>query len=224
MDRRLLATLIPALLLTACGNPTVPCGTFTFTGTPSGAYLNTNIDFLFGPAACSATCTCSTVCYIQAVRVIDIDTGEYLAPNSEQADRIVRGRAQATLNGWSVDRLAGRVWGYYGRNNDGTFASTLTTGSNTTTATERDGPGGFPAGSWMDFISVPTCIDSKASCANRLLGYQYWLFTISSTGAGSPFQEIGVDWNRDSVAESIVEWNNKAPGLGKNLLPAANPL
>jgi hypothetical protein len=35
---------------------------------------------------------------------------------------MVTGNATVAYNGWAVDRLQERVWGYYGRYNDGTFA------------------------------------------------------------------------------------------------------
>ena len=184
-----LGFVLLALLAVACGTPTLPCGTFSFTGTPSGHYLDVTVNFNFNPATCGAACTCNTICYVQIVRVIDRNTGNFLAPGPEQQARIVTGLTP-TQNGWSVDRLEGRVWGYYGRNNNGTFAGTLTTGSNTTTAILRDGPGGFPANTWLDFVSVPVCIDAGATCNNRLLGYYYWLFILDSAGnAGAPLDE-----------------------------------
>ena len=211
-------------LAVACGTPTLPCGTFTYTGTPSGRNLNVNVNFNFNPATCGATCTCNTICYVQIVRVVDRDTGNFLAPGPEQQDRIVTG-ISPTQDGWSVDRLEGRMWGYYGRFNDGTFAATLTTGSNASPAILRDGPGGFPANTWMDFVSVPVCIDANASCNNRLLGYYYWFFILNNNGnATNPFDEIGVTWMQDSFNSAVAKWNIKAPGLGKNSFPGMSPL
>jgi hypothetical protein len=209
-----------------CGAQTTPCGTFAFTGAPNGSRgVDVTVTFNFNPASCSATCTSNTNAYIQIVRIIDITTGNFLAPNTDQQNRIVTGQAQATRNGWAVDRLANRVWGYYGRNNDGTFAGTLTTGSNTSAAVLRDSPSGWPDRSWFDAVSVPVSIDSKASCVNRLLGYYYWLFTVQSGGGtGNPFHEIGVDWNRNAFDSAVAEWNNDAPGLGKNTFPAMTRL
>jgi hypothetical protein len=180
------------------------------------------LDHNFNPAACSApACTCNTIAYVQIVRIIDQNTGDFLSPNSEQTNRIVTGRATQALNGWAVDRLSGRVWGYYGRNNDGTFASTLTPGSNTTAATLRDTPSGWPDQSWFDAVSVPVCIDAGATCVNQLTGYYYWLFVVGVGGdVGDPFHQTAVEWHRDAISESVIEWNNDAPGLGKNTFPA----
>ena len=218
--------LVPFLLILGCGNQTRPCGTFSFTGFPhTNRGVDVTVNFNFAPAVCSATCSCNTIAYVQIVRIYDMNTGNYISPNSDQTNRIVTGQSQATMNGWAVDRLSGRIWGYYGRNNDATFAGTLTPGSNTTPATLRDTPSGWPDQSWFDAVSVPVCIDSRATCANNLLGYYYWLFVVGTGGTtGAPFNEIGVDWNRDAFDLAVTEWNNDAPGLGKNSFPAFSRL
>src|SRR2546430_2443122 len=147
--RGALALLIVALAaLTSCGNPTLPCGNFAFNGSPNGNRgIDATVTFNFSPASCKAPAASSTtMAYVQIVRIIDLSNGNYLAPNSDQQNRIVTGRADATLNGWAVDRLSERIWGYYGRNNDGTFASTLTPGNDSTAAVLRDSPSGWPDG------------------------------------------------------------------------------
>jgi len=218
--------LAAALSLSACGPASIPCGTFAFNGTPDGSSgVSLTQSFQFGPAPCATACTTNTIAYVQVIRVYDMDTGEYLAPGPEQQARIVTGQADAAMNGWAVDRLEGRTWGYYGRYNDGTFASTLTPGSNATAAVLSDYPSGWPAHSWFDAIDVPICIDSGSTCLNNELGYAYWLFfeTPDASGnaiAGTPFSEIGRDWHRDAVDLAVAKWNANAPGLGKNQFPA----
>lgn len=214
--------LLGVIILSGCGPITIPCGTFSFTGTPhNNRGIDMTLNFDFNPAACNSNCNCDTVAYVQIVRIIDLDTGNFLSPNSEQTNRIVTGRAESTLNGWAVDRLAGRIWGYYGRNNDGSFASTLTPGSNTTDAILRDTPAGWPDNSWFDAVSVPVCIQTESVCENQLLGYYYWMFFVGNDGvATDPLHKIAVEWHRDAFDEAVVEWNNDAPGLGKNSFPA----
>jgi hypothetical protein len=210
------------LLFSNCGKPTLPCGTFTFTGTalPQGGGSTANVSFNFDPSVCSSTCNCNTICYVQIVRVIDETTGNFLAPNSDQQNRIVTGRPEATLNGWAVDRLAGRNWGYYGRDNDGSFSG-ITSGSNSSAAVLFDMPNGWGANDWLDFVSVPVCIQDGSACVNNLLGYYYWLIIIGNDGHnGNPFNEIGVDWNKDSFDAAVTEWNTDAPGLSKTSFPA----
>jgi hypothetical protein len=213
------------VFFSGCGNPTQPCGTFTFTGSPTtNRGVNVTVNFTFNPATCGATCTNNKIVYIQIVRIIDRDTGNFLAPNSDQQNRIVTGDPDATQNGWAVDRLAGRIWGYYGRNNDGSFASTLTPGSNTTQAVLRDTPSGWPDNSWFDAVSTAVCIDSS-TCNNTLDGYYYWLFVVGTGGTTqAPFNEVGVDWMQDALDKSVIEWNNDAASLSKNSFPAMTRL
>lgn len=221
--RKILIPLLCALAVIAgCGKPTHPCGTFSFSGSPNGNRgENISTSFSFSPAACSANCNTNTIAYIQIVRIIDQDTGDFLAPSTQQQDRIVTGQSDVALNGWAVDRIDGRVWGYYARNNDGTFASYLTTGSNTTPAVLGDGPGGWPDNSWFDAVDVPVSIDSNSSCVNNLLGYYYWLFVVNAGGStGTPVNEIGVDWHQTAVDLSVGQWNATAAGVGKNTFPA----
>ena len=225
LQKILAGLVLLAVLAIACGTPTLPCGTFAFTGTPNGTHLDLSVTFNFNPATCgAAACNCNTIAYIQIVRIIDPSTGNFLAPSTEQFNRIVTG-GTPTQNGWAVDRVDHRNWGYYGRFDDGTFASYLTTGSNSTPAILGDSPANWPAGSWFDAVSVPVCINAAASCNNRLLGYYYWLFVTDSSGnAGAPFDEVGVTWMQDSFNLSVTEWNNDAPGLGKHTFPAMSPL
>lgn len=222
MRRMLLPAVGLMCMIVACGNPTRPCGTFSFTGSPNGARgENISTTFSFSPGTCNSNCQTNTIAYIQIVRIIDRDTGDFLAPTSQQQARIVTGQPDATSNGWAVDRIDGRVWGYYARNNDGTFASYLTTGSNTSPAILGDGPSGWPDSSWFDAVDVPVCIDAKSSCVNNLLGYYYWLFVVDTGGGtGAPINEVGVDWMQTSVDLAVAMWNTTAPGVGKNVFPA----
>jgi hypothetical protein len=153
-----------------------------------------------------------------------MDTGNFLSPSTEYGNRMVLGRTPECLNGWMLDRLDGRVWGYYGRNNDGTFAGSLTPGDNTSDAILLDTPSGWPSNSWLDFVTVPVCIDAGAPCVNDLLGYYYWWFFIPSEGDVAFIDKIAVDWHMDVVDECVTEWNNDAPGLGKNVFPAMSPM
>ena len=101
------------LVILGCGPASVPCGTFSFTGAPhTNRGIDMTLNFDFNPATCISTCACNPVAYVQIVRIIDLDTGNFLSPNSEQTNRMVTGSADSWLNGWAVDRLSGRAWGY----------------------------------------------------------------------------------------------------------------
>lgn len=222
MRKMLLPVICTIAVIAGCGNPTLPCGTFSFSGSPnSNRGENISTSFSFSPGVCSSNCNTNTIAYIQIVRIIDRDTGDFLAPSSQQQDRIVTGLPDATSNGWAVDRIDGRVWGYYARNNDGSFASYLTTGSNASPAVLGDSPSGWPDNSWFDAVDVPVSIDANSICVNKLMGYYYWLFIVNpGGGTGSPINEIGVDWNQTSVDLAVAKWNATAPGVGKNVFPA----
>ena len=69
-------------------------------------------------------------------------------------------------------------------------------------------------------MDAPVSIDANSSCVNNFLGYYYWLFVVNSGGStGSPFNEIGVDWNQTAVDLAVAQWNATAPGVGKNTFP-----
>jgi hypothetical protein len=225
--RLALASLFLVMTLwPGCRSAPPSCGTFAFTGAAhNDRGVEVELDFPFDPGACGAACTCNTVAFVQLMRAIDLETGEFLAPNSEQQNRLVTGQATDTMNGWAVDRTHGKIWGYYGRNNDGSFAGIVTTGSNNAAATLRDFPRGWWDNTWFEAFSVPVCIDAAATCRDRLLGFRHWVFVVDGNGmAGDPLDGPGPDWAPTAVELSVTEWNNDAAALQKNSLPAMTVL
>jgi len=203
---------------------TTPCGSFSFMGTGINSQrgVSVNVSFNFNPASCSSVCTSRANAYAQVVRIIDRDTGGFVAPNSEQADRIVTGRPNANMNGWAIDRIAGRRWGHFGRNNDGTFAATVTVGSNTASAILVDNTAVVPNHTWFESVSVPVSIDAESACVNGLLGFEHWWFTFDDDGTEvvtGPNWSIGLRWHRGAFDEAVAEWNADTAGLGKTLFP-----
>ncbi len=49
-------------LVCGCGNPTTPCGTFSFSGTPDGAYLDVVDSFAFDENTSTASATTPGPC------------------------------------------------------------------------------------------------------------------------------------------------------------------
>lgn len=198
-----------------------PCGDFEFTGTEFDTAASNGVDmdvaFDFEPTDCGCNCTCDEIPYVQIVRTWSFEDAQPLYPSTEKAQR-------ATTNGWYIDRIAGRIWGYYGRNDDGTFASYLTPGSNTVDAVLRDSPRRPQMDPWLDIwwqaVSVPVCIDSGAPCENRLLGYYFWSWLVDDAGTVTGIIDLNA-WERldDEVLDAVGEWNTQAPGLGKNQFP-----
>jgi len=219
----LLAVALPGVI--AC---TQPCGEFELndrgirdTSTQNGWEMD--LDFDFEPVACGEDCACNKVCFVQIVRSVDQEDGTYLYPSSEKADR-------ATSAGFYLDRLAGRIWGYYGRNDDGSFAGTVTTGSDTTTANLYDFPKRGESEPWLDFIwmaiTVPVCIDNPTSgCNNHLLGYYEWAWSVDDAGTVPwTIHFISPQGWKDDFDDAVAEWNAQAPSLGKNVFPAFSRL
>jgi hypothetical protein len=221
--------LVPLLLLATSNQfctPVPKCGDFTFTGTKvdtsSNNGLDMNLRFDFHPAACGAGCTCNLVCYVQIVRTVDMQTYVYVYPSAEK-----QGRANA--EGWYIDRIEGRVWGFYGRNNDGSFAGTLIPGSDTSPTTLFDGPSRPEAEPWLQVwwqaVSVPVCIQAGSGCQNKLLGYYFWSWLVNDAGTVTgPVDAIAWRPLEDEFDTAVTGWNAQAPGLGKNAFPAFSRL
>jgi hypothetical protein len=178
-----------------------------------------DLDFSFAPAECDVDCTWNKVVFVQMLRSVDHDDGTFYYASSEKEDR-------ATAEGWHIDRLASRIWGYYGRNDDGSFAGTITVGSDTSTATLSDFPKRGEEEPWIGFtwmaITVPVCIENPASaCNEQLLGYYEWVWLVDDTGAvPGTLHWVSPKGFKDDFDDAVTEWNSQAPGLGKNTFPA----
>ena len=216
---------IALLTLSSCAS--IPkCGDFTFTGdkvdTREVNGVDMNVSFDFNPETCGSNCTCNPVAYIQVVRTVDMESFAYIYPSEEKEDR-------ATANGWYIDRLEGKIWGYYGRNDDGSFAATLEPGSETEPAILLDGPQRPEEEPWIQIwwqaVSVPACIQAGSGCENELLGYYFWSWLVDNVGAVSdPVHAVAWKPLEDEVDAAVGEWNIQAPGLGKNTFPAFSRL
>lgn len=224
MRWRMVPLFIVLLLAASCNQlctPVQKCGDFSFSGTTfhnsSSNGANVSVNFSFNPGSCNSSCTCNPVCEVQIVRTVALDDSTYLYPSSEKQDR-------ATDQGWYVDRLAGKIWGYYGRNNDGSFAPNLTPGSETSPTILTDAPN-RPASApylhiWWQAVDAPVCIQANSGCANKLLGYYFWSWLVDSSGAVSgPVDAVAWDPLQSQVDAAVVKWNAQAPGLGKNVFP-----
>ncbi len=213
----LLSFLMAIFLIVGC-TTIPPCGDFTFTGTEFDTTDSNGVDasvyFAFDPGDCECECECDLIPYVQIVRTWSFDDAMPLYPSTEKEDR-------ATANGYYIDRIAGRKWGYYGRNDDGTFALYLTPGSNTTDAVLLDSPRRPESSPWLNIwwqaVSAPVCIDAEASCQNHLLGYYFWSWVVNSDGTVTGIIDLNAWESLDNEFSAAVgEWNGQAPGLGKN--------
>jgi hypothetical protein len=215
-----LAVVVVSMSLTSCTS-TGACGAFDFQGsvddTSTSNGITASVDFDFTPMNCGSSATCDLVAFVQIVRTLDLDTFTGLFPSTEKEDR-------ATTDGWYIDRIPGRIWGYYGRNDDGSFAGTVTPGSDTVTATLFDAPNRPEAEPWLDIwwmaVTVPVCLDNNSVILDNLLGYYFWSWVVDPAGGvGDPIDSIAWVPQDQSFADAVVEWNQQAPGLGKNQFP-----
>ncbi|MEE9128782.1 MAG: hypothetical protein V3T84_02100 [Phycisphaerales bacterium] len=221
--RRFVLTLATA---TCCGvlagcPPINPCGVFVYTGSivdTSSNGVDMSLSFDFDPAACGRSCSSELIPYVQMVRTWSFEDGTPLYPSAEKEDR-------ATKNGWYIDRVAGRIWGYYGRNDDGSFAPYLTPGTNSTLAVLGDSPRRPDSSPWLNIwwhaVSVTVDIDSASSCEDEFLGYYTWGWFVDSGGTVTN-QHDSVAWKSlgRTMFDAVDEWNLQAPGLVKNNFPA----
>lgn len=195
-------------LLPSCQS-TLECGTWTFTGTPSGDSFPLSSAFVFNPANCGKNCQCKTDAMIQMVWVYDATDQTYLVASDES-------RAWAASNGWMIDQIFGWGEGYYGLNNDGTTFDTSynTVGSNGTPNTLYDDPGGWGPNTWFYAVDVAACFKAE-SCQNRILGYYFWSWIIDSSGNGQKFITAPAWKDLDTAFQSAVAaWNAWAPTSG----------
>jgi hypothetical protein len=212
-----------ALCTTAACTKIDPCGTFTFNGTANdGATSNgisMDVSFAFDGSKCASSCAPTKIAYVQMVRTYSFEDGTFSYISEEH-------QARAIDSGWYVDRLSGKKWGYYGRNDNGTFAGNLTPGNSTTPAVLRDAPSRSDSMRriWWQAVSASVSIDGAANtCNNNFLGYYFWSWVVDAAGHLTNSSIIdGVAWEDLQLLmdAAVAAWNTQAPGLGHNQFPS----
>lgn len=207
---KFLVTVVSLVCLLFIGCTTTnECGTWTFSGTPSGNSFPLTDTFTFNPASCGKSCDCKQDPIIQMTWVYNADDHTNLyASNQPQGTR-------STANGWSIDQIDGWAYAYYSLQNDGTFSAIYgLPGSNGTPSTLKDTPGGWPANTFFYAVDAPVCYSSD-TCQNRILGYYFWSYILDSNDKGQKFI-TDVAW-KDLDAEflnAVSAWNAWAPTSG----------
>lgn len=205
-----LLSLLAALccLISAC-KPTLECGTWDFTGTPSGNSFPLSSAFTFNPANCGKDCQCDQDVMIQMTWVYDATT----RTNLYASDQPQGGRSDA--DGWNIDRVNGAAHGYYGLQNNGTFYTGWNIpGANGTANTLFDAPGGWPANTYFYAVDVAVCYTSR-TCNNRILGYYFWSYILDSSDVGQKFITAPAWKDLDTEFQSaLAAWNTWAPTSG----------
>jgi hypothetical protein len=203
-------TLLAGFMLAVSGcKPTQECGTWVFTGTPSGSAFPMTSTFTFDPAKCGKACNCDKVVMIQMIWIYDNDYQTNIYPWDQP---------QGTRNGprgWSIDQVNGYAYGYSGLENDGTTFNTDvdTPGANGTPNTLYDEPD-WESNEYFYAVDVAVCFDS-AKCANRILGYYFWSYTLDNNSVGQEFITAPAWKDLDAEFQSVVKaWNTWAPKSG----------
>ena len=193
---------------TAC-QPTFQCGTWDFSGAPSGNAFPLNDTFTFNPSGCGQSCEGSQDVIIQMTWVYDEDmqTNVY-ASDQPQGSR-------STPNGWCIDRVDGAAHGYYGLQNNGTFYSGWNTpGGPGTGTTLKDKPGGWGANTVFYAVDVAVCYNSR-TCNNKILGYYFWSYILDNSDVGQKFVTAPAWKDLDTEFQAaLTAWNNWAPLSG----------
>jgi hypothetical protein len=217
--------LFSLFLLSLAGcQPTQECGTWTFSGTPTGNSFPLTDAFTFTPATCGKDCDCSQDPIIQMTWVYDADSQmNVYASNQPQGTR-------SDANGWAIDQIDGWAYAYYSLQNNGTFSSVYgLPGSNGQPSTLNDAPGGWGKNTFFYAVDVPVCYSSE-KCKNKILGYYFWSYILNDKDTGQKFI-VGPAWkglDREFL-NAVASWNVWAPTSGSQndgtgTLPHAVPL
>ncbi|HEY9046552.1 MAG TPA: hypothetical protein VIN08_11680 [Ohtaekwangia sp.] len=222
-----LALCIAACLKLSSCTKIDPCGNFTFTGTANDGTtsngITMNLNFAFDPSLCGSSCNTNTICYIQMVRTYSFEDGTYSYISEEH-------QARSIEYGWYIDRLSGKKWGYYGRNDNNSFAGNLTPGNNSTPSVLFDAPSRSDSMRkiWWQAVSASVSIDGGANaCNNNFLGYYYWSWVVDDAGHVTNNDIIDcVAWENLQLTmdNAVTAWNVQAPGLSHNLFPTFTKL
>jgi hypothetical protein len=204
----LLISLLPALGGVTC-RPTEECGTWAFSGTPTGNSFPLSNAFTFDPASCGKSCQCTQDAMIQMTWVFDADLGT----NVYASDQPQGGRSTST--GWSIDRIDTAAHGWYGLQNNGTFYPGWNPpGSNGTPTTLFDQPGGWGRNTYFYAVDVAGCYSSD-TCSNKLLGYYFWSYILDSNDVGQKFITAPAWKDLDATfQDALTAWNTWAPTSG----------
>jgi hypothetical protein len=202
------AAIALSVCLTAC-QPTLECGTWNFSGTPTGTAFPLSSAFTFTPSTCGQNCQSSEDVMIQMVWVYD----ENEHKNVYASDEPQGGRSDA--DGWSIDRIDSAAYGYYGLQNNGTFLSFWNIpGSPGTANTLFDEPSGWGANTYFYAVDVAVCYNSR-DCNNKILGYYFWSYILNSSDVGEKLITAPAWKDLDTEFQSaIAAWNTWAPTSG----------
>lgn len=158
-------------------------------------------------------CDCDQIAFIQAV--------QRLEPNGDVYSKS-HGTPRATETGWRIDRLQGKEYGWYGLNDNGTFAVTVTPGrtSTSTAAVMRDTPSSNRLGQTWSFETCAVCY--QGTDANKIYGCKTWGFKVDDEGSLTSSQSTESTSPSVNWTASVSQWNQQANTQGDSNLQSPN--
>lgn len=167
---------------------------------------SSDVELVFTPST-SDGCNCSEIAFVQTIKTVN-DSGANVETNTNQLDRMTSGD-------WSVDRVPGKKYGWYGLNDNGTFASTVTPGNTTPTAASiRDTPSWSKKNTRWRFETCAIC--KSGADQDNVYGCKTWGFDVDDTGQVSSSSSADSTTPSSDWSSSIAAWNNQAKTQGSS--------
>lgn len=245
--RRVCALLVVLFGASASTCSTIPnppladCGRFGFTSSTdtnrTGQAALFELTYTHVPKNCPINC--GNYWFVQALRPVDIDTGEYIQPHDTQQDRIVKGQSDY-FNGWAIDRTPDRRLGWYHVTDDfklepasGLPGEVFQLGQGSSSAMMHDtlARGDRWAGKRMQIVGITVAVglDPGTACQNKILGVQKWTVAFGHDDAtqkdtvAAPILLPSGQLEVQAFQLAVDEWNNHLDD-GRVRLPwAAGP-
>jgi hypothetical protein len=210
----IMAALIFCTPLLGSATSTAPCGSFRCSEGKAlsvGTGVESRLQYYFDPNACKVRCSCDTIAYMQIARVTNHD-GTTKVEDGEITLRQVDGQAEPELNGWFIDAWVGEMWGYYGRYKTGNFDPWMIgLGSDSIPATLWDRSSGVGEEVLVEFVVVPVCLDSQATCKDKMLGASRWWYFVgkahSRAPIDGPYFGTAESKQKEAIDLAWVKWN-----------------
>ncbi len=169
-----------------------------------GANYSSEVDLTFNPDR--DTMNCSEIAFVQSLIFADATSGASVETIPNYVER-------ATAAGWTLDRIEGRRFGWYGYNNDGRPSGTVSPGSSPRplrSATLHDTPRDVRPNSVFRFETCAIC--RTGTDVNKVYSCYTWGFSVDAANhlTSLPNQESAAP--SAEFSDSVRSWNLQAAG------------
>jgi hypothetical protein len=151
------------------------------------------------------TVRCDEIAFIQAVRIWNTE--------SDQSDATRGMRARITPNGWSIDRLPGKKYAWYGYNNDGKPSDQISPGSAPVPlkkAELSDTPRGFSDCLEWKFETVAIC--KRGEQRGEVYGAFTWGFDVDANKKLTSHKPKASSKDSRDFRDALFMWDVQAQG------------